>query len=66
MTKEFWWWRSKDRNFTLEEVGDLLERVKVFNAGAIDQYLTNHVERVFNEWLAEKGVSIEVSDTSVD
>ena len=60
MEKEisFWWWK-KDRNFTLEEVADLLERVNVFNAGAIDAYLTKHVEKVFHEWLAEKGIKPE-------
>lgn len=52
-----WWWSKRERTFTLEEVGVLLEKVKEFNAGCIDQYLTNHVQRVFDQWLEEKGVS---------
>lgn len=55
--QQFWWWK-KDKTFTLEEVAELLDRVKVFNAGAIDPYLTNHVDKVFNEWLTEKGVEV--------
>jgi hypothetical protein len=51
-----WWWSKKDREFTLEEVAELLEQVKVFNAGAIDKYLTRHVDKVFDKWLADKGV----------
>lgn len=53
--KSFWWW-NKEKKFTVEEIADLLERVNVFNCGAIDQYLANHVEKVFKEWLAEHGV----------
>lgn len=52
-----WWWSKKDRTFTLEEVAELLERVKVFNAGCIDPYLTKHTDKMFKEWLAEKGIS---------
>ena len=51
---EFWgWWKKKDRTYTGDEVKDLLERVKVFNAGAIDPYLTNHADKVFMEWAKE-------------
>jgi len=50
------WWSKKDRTFTLEEVSELLEKVNVFNAGAIDKHLTAHVDKVFTAWLAEKGV----------
>ena len=49
--KDFWTpWAKKQKTFTSEQVKDLLERVKVFNAGAIDAYLTKHVEKVFEEW----------------
>jgi len=52
--KNFWgWWEEKEKTFTPDQVKDLLARVKEFNAGAIDEYLTNHVEKVFNEWAAE-------------
>jgi len=53
---DFFWgdWRTdKPRTFTIEEVEGLLERVKEFNAGVIDQYLTEHVDKVFKEWLAD-------------
>lgn len=47
----FWsWWRQKEKTFTVDEVAALLERVKEFNCGAIDDYLSNHVDRVFDEW----------------
>jgi hypothetical protein len=58
MAKEItaqWWWDKKEKTFTLEEVSELLELVKLFNAGAIDQYLTNHVDKVFDKWLVDKG-----------
>ena len=49
--KDFWTpWAKKQKTFTSEQVKDLLERVKVFNAGAIDAYVTKHVEKVFEEW----------------
>ena len=52
--KDFWTpWAKKDKTFTSEQVRDLLERVKLFNAGAIDAYLTKHVEKAFEEWAKE-------------
>lgn len=52
--KDLWgWWTEREKTFTVEQVKDLLDRVKVFNAGAIDEHLTNHVDRVFNEWANE-------------
>jgi len=48
---EFWnWWKTTEKTYTAEEVFALLEKVKEFNAGAIDQYLTNHVDKAFDEW----------------
>lgn len=53
--KDFWNpWAKKEKTFTSVEVKDLLERIKEFNAGAIDQYLTNHVDKVFTEWAKDK------------
>jgi len=49
--KEFFGWLGRD--YTKAEVEDLLERIKKFNAGAIDEYLTNHVHKVFEEWVKE-------------
>jgi len=53
---DFFWgdWRTDNpRTFTIEQVEGLLERVKEFNAGVIDKYLTEHVDKVFKEWLAD-------------
>jgi len=53
--REFWWGKKK---FTVEDIQELLEDVKEFNCGAIDAYLDNHVEKVFKEWAAKKGIDI--------
>lgn len=58
--KDFWgWWRNKaDEDngitFTLAEVMDLLTEVKEFNAGAIDAYLTKHVDKALAKKINEK------------
>jgi len=44
----FGWGQKK---FTKEQIEELLERVKQFNAGCIDEYLSNHVDKVYDEWL---------------
>lgn len=52
--RDFWgWWKEKEITFTSDQVKDLLVRVKKFNAGAIDPYLTKHVDDVFEEWAKE-------------
>lgn len=51
--KNFWWWNT-ERKYTIDEVKELIEKIKVFNAGAIDQYLTDHVDKVFSEWADSK------------
>lgn len=52
--KDFFdWWFEQEKTFTSDEVKCLLERIKEFNAGAIDPYLTKHVDKVFNEWANE-------------
>lgn len=51
----FWdMFRSKGRKFTVEEVKDLIERIKEFNAGAVDKQLSKHADRVLEQWLDEK------------
>lgn len=53
--RAFWgWWESKDTTFTKQDIDLLLERVKGFNAGAIDEYLSQHVDKVYSEWLKER------------
>lgn len=51
--KEFWPWSAK--SYTPAEVKELLEAIKKFNAGAIDEYLTKHVDKAYNEWIAKHG-----------
>jgi hypothetical protein len=52
MKKElFDWFCKKEKTFTVTEINDLVEKIKVFNAGAIDQYLTNHVDETYEAWL---------------
>lgn len=51
--KEFWPWSKK--TYTPEQVKELLELIKKFNAGAIDEYLTNHVDKAFEEWIQKHG-----------
>jgi len=48
------WFRQEEQTFTIDEVHELCEKIKVFNAGAIDAYLTNHVNKTVDEWLEEK------------
>ncbi len=50
----FDWFFKKEVTFTIEEVKDLVEQIKVFNAGAIDQYLTKHADKAFETWLEAK------------
>lgn len=50
----FDWFFTKKQTFTLDEVKSLVDNIKVFNAGAIDDYLTRHVDAVFEEWMETK------------
>mgnify|MGYP000498255512 CR=1 FL=1 len=51
----FWgWWSSKEATYTAKDIELLLSRIKQFNAGAVDEYLTNHVDKVYTEWLQER------------
>jgi hypothetical protein len=49
--KELFGWFGK--KYTAEQIVALLEKVKEFNCGAIDEYLNRHVEKVFEEWKKE-------------
>ncbi len=52
--KPFWWkLKKKEVTFTVDQVADLVEQIKVFNAGCIDVYLSKHVDKVFRNWIAE-------------
>lgn len=52
--KLFDWFWKKEIKFTVADIEELVEKIKVFNAGAIDPYLTKHADKVFEEWLKEK------------
>lgn len=53
--KDFFnWWTKKQKTFTPDQVKKLLEKIKQFNAGAIDPYLTKHVDKVFEEWAKDQ------------
>lgn len=52
----FDWFFTKEKTFTAKEVRELLERVKEFNCGAIDDYLSKHVDNEFEQWLQEKKI----------
>ena len=55
MKKElFDWFCKKEKKFTVTEINDLVEKIKGFNAGAVDQYLTNHVDKTYETWLEGK------------
>lgn len=51
--KELFGWFGSDKKFTEENVKELIERVKEFNAGCIDEYLSKHVDEIFKKWLEE-------------
>jgi len=49
-----WLRPNKEKKFTAEEVRDLVERIKEFNAGCVDKQLTRHADNAFEQWLNEK------------
>jgi|APSaa5957512535_1039671.scaffolds.fasta_scaffold182033_2 hypothetical protein len=51
--KELFGWFKKEKTFTVDEVQMLVDQVKVFNAGCIDEYLSDHVDQVFITWLED-------------
>lgn len=52
--KPFWWkWKKKEATFTVEQVANLVEQIKEFNAGIIDAYLDKHVDKVFKLWVTD-------------
>ncbi len=47
----FSWLFSEEITYTKKEIDALIEEIKVFNAGAIDKYLSEHVDKVYHNWL---------------
>jgi hypothetical protein len=49
----FGWFSNKEQQFSLEQIKELVEKIKIFNAGAIDHLLTKHVDEVFQKWVEQ-------------
>ncbi len=49
--------KPKEVTYTLAEVNELVENIKLFNAGVIDHHLSKHVDDTFVRWLAKKEVN---------
>jgi len=51
----FWdiFWNEPERKYSREEIEHLLEKIKHFNAGAIDEYLSKHVDEAYKWWLLD-------------
>lgn len=49
----FWKWifGKTETTYTQEQIDDLVARIKRFDAGAVDEYLTRHVDKAYTEWL---------------
>ncbi len=50
-------WLFGDR-IRVEEVVELLEKVRDFNAGAVDAPLDRHIDAVFAQWLQDKNLKV--------
>ena len=53
---KFWDWffgkvETPEVSYSKEQVEDLILKIKQFNAGAIDEYLTVHVDKVYEAWV---------------
>jgi len=46
-------WGESEKTYTKAEIEHLLEKIKRFNAGAIDKYLSEHVDKVYHMWLLD-------------
>lgn len=44
-------WLKTEKKFTAGQIQTLIEKIKEFNAGAVDKYLTKHVDDAFNQWV---------------
>lgn len=40
--------------FSYKEVNDLVEEIKKYNAGVIDEHLSKYIDFVFENWLRQK------------
>lgn len=50
-----WFKPVKPTGYTDEDLESLIKEIKTFNAGVIDEYLDNHVDKVFTEWKIKVG-----------
>lgn len=49
----FWRW-LRERNYTQNEVRDLIDRIKKYNSGVTDNHLSRYIETTFEQWIQEK------------
>lgn len=49
--KQLFGWGEK--KYTKDDVLKLMESIKTFNCGAIDAYLSKHVDKAYKEWLKD-------------
>lgn len=47
-------WGNKGAAYNKQEIDELIEEIKKFNAGAIDEYLSGHVDKAYADWLKSK------------
>ena len=46
--KDLWWWGKK--KYSAEEIQKLVEKIKEWSSGAIDDYEEKYIDEVFEEW----------------
>lgn len=51
MTFLEWIFGKKQVVYTQEQIEELITDIKKFDAGAIDGYLTKHVDKTYAKWL---------------
>lgn len=47
----YFWTKWFEKKYTLNEVKELLSKIKEFKAGIIDTHLNKHIDNKFNEWI---------------
>lgn len=45
--------QANQDSISIAQVTDLVEKIKQFNAGVIDQFLSKHVDETFENWLKQ-------------
>ncbi len=53
MDINIWSWLL-EKKYTLNEVKELIEYIKAFNAGVVDEHLNKHIDKCLDLWLDKK------------